>query len=274
LIKGGRPRDLGPDSDWLLFAATLIWWKSRALLPSDPALVPAQTDQMPPELARELRERERERAQAAAQLLQAQLARENGIFSRPSIKDFREPLPPEAEDAPFFSLFDLIRLFEDLQRQSRLFDAAKYEPPLEIAPEEVSTEEMIRWFREQMAQASGQCLDGSALLHSQESPARRNALFAAFLEGGITVIHAGLIARLPQDRQAEAFEQCWRKDYYRNKKQLQPANVLSEWLQSNVYLNFAEAPVDTEDATLLADAGDCPECPKQSGFNSRLFRTF
>jgi len=202
-VEAAGRRELASDSDWILFAATLIWWKSRALLPSDPALGDPRPDQLPPELARELRKRER--PQAAAQLLQAQLARENGIFSRPSTGDFREPLPPEAEDAPFFSLFDLIRLFEDLQRQSRLFDAAKREPPLEIAPEEVSTQEMMSWFRDQMAQEAGQFLDGSALLDSQESPARRNALFLAMLE----------TARNQEIRiqQEEVFAQvrCWRQ---------------------------------------------------------------
>jgi len=38
-----------------------------------------------------------------------------------------------------------------------------------------------------------------------------------------------------------------------------------------VYRNLAEAPFDTDDATLLPEAGACPECPKQSGFNTRLF---
>ena len=93
----------------------------------------------------------------------------------------------------------------------------------------------------------------------------------AFREDRITATHAVLIARLPHDRQAEAFEQCWRTDYYRNEKQLQPAKALSEWLQTNVYRNLAEAPFDTDDATLMPEAGACPECPKQSGFNTRLF---
>ena len=34
----------------------------------------------------------------------------------------------------------------------------------------------------------------------------------AFQEERITASHANLIARLPATRQAEAFEECWRKD--------------------------------------------------------------
>jgi hypothetical protein len=35
----------------------------------------------------------------------------------------------------------------------------------------------------------------------------------AFTQERITASHANLIARLPQESQAEAFEQCWRKDW-------------------------------------------------------------
>jgi ParB family transcriptional regulator, chromosome partitioning protein len=94
---------------------------------------------------------------------------------------------------------------------------------------------------------------------------------AAFIEDRIAASHAVLIARLPRERQAEAFEHCWRKDWQDSERHLLPAKSLSEWLENNVYLNLAEARFDTEDTGLLAEAGTCSACPKHSGFNTRLF---
>jgi len=93
----------------------------------------------------------------------------------------------------------------------------------------------------------------------------------AFLDGRITASHANLIARLPQEHQAEAFENCWRKDWQDKEAHLLPAKHLSAWIQTNLYLNLAEAPFDREDTTLKPEAGACVTCPRRSGFNTSLF---
>ncbi|HTV10207.1 MAG TPA: ParB/RepB/Spo0J family partition protein [Candidatus Aquilonibacter sp.] len=93
----------------------------------------------------------------------------------------------------------------------------------------------------------------------------------AFLEERITASHANLIARLPQEHQAEAFENCWRKDWQDKEAHLLPAKFLSAWIQTNLYLNLAEAPFDREDTTLKPEAGACITCPRRSGFNTSLF---
>ena len=64
----------------------------------------------------------------------------------------------------------------------------------------------------------------------------------AFVQERITASHANLIARLPQEHQAEAFEKCWRKDWQDKEAHLLPAKHLSAWIQANLYLNLAEAP--------------------------------
>jgi ParB family chromosome partitioning protein len=97
------------------------------------------------------------------------------------------------------------------------------------------------------------------------------AVAEAFVEERITASHANLIARLPQEHQAEAFENCWRKDWQDNEAHLLPAKHLSAWIQSNLYLNLAEAPFDREDPTLKPEAGACVSCPRRSGFNTSLF---
>jgi len=93
----------------------------------------------------------------------------------------------------------------------------------------------------------------------------------AFLAERITASHANLLARLPQEAQANAYEQCWRKDWQDKEPHLLPAKHLSAWIQTNLYLSLAEAPFDKEDTTLNPPAGACVTCPRRSGFNTTLF---
>ena len=87
----------------------------------------------------------------------------------------------------------------------------------------------------------------------------------AFSAERIIASHANLLARLPQESQAEAFEQCWRKDSQDTVTHLLPAKNLSAWIQTNLYLSLADAPFDREDPTLNPVAGACVTCPRRSG---------
>ena len=93
----------------------------------------------------------------------------------------------------------------------------------------------------------------------------------AFSAERITASHANLLARLPQEAQANAYEQCWRKDWQDKEPHLLPAKHLSAWIQTNLYLSLAEAPFDKDDPTLNTPAGACVTCPRRSGFNTSLF---
>ena len=93
----------------------------------------------------------------------------------------------------------------------------------------------------------------------------------AFTQERITASHANLIARLPQESQADAFEQCWRKDWQDKEPHLLPAKHLAAWIQANLYLSLADAPFDREDPTLNPVAGACITCPRRSGHNTSLF---
>ena len=97
------------------------------------------------------------------------------------------------------------------------------------------------------------------------------AVAEAFQQERITASHAALIARLPQEHQADAFDNCWRKDWQDKEPHLLPAKHLSAWIQSNLYLNLADAPFDREDPSLNPTAGACVTCPRRSGFNTSLF---
>jgi ParB family chromosome partitioning protein len=97
------------------------------------------------------------------------------------------------------------------------------------------------------------------------------AIAEAFSAERITASHANLLARLPQDAQANAYEQCWRKDWQDKEPHLLPAKHLSAWIQTNLYLSLADAPFSKEDPTLNPIAGACVTCPRRSGFNTVLF---
>ena len=93
----------------------------------------------------------------------------------------------------------------------------------------------------------------------------------AFSAERITASHANLLARLPQEAQANAYEQCWRKDWQDKEPHLLPAKHLSAWIQTNLYLSLADAPFGKDDPTLNPPAGACVTCPRRSGFNTFLF---
>jgi ParB family chromosome partitioning protein len=93
----------------------------------------------------------------------------------------------------------------------------------------------------------------------------------AFTQDRITASHANLIARLPHESQAAAFQQCWRKDWQDKEPHLLPAKHLAAWIQTNLYLSLADAPFDREDPTLNPTAGACVTCPRRSGHNTSLF---
>ncbi len=92
-----------------------------------------------------------------------------------------------------------------------------------------------------------------------------------FTQERITASHANLLARLPQEAQATAYDQCWRKDWQDKEPHLLPAKHLSAWIQTNLYLSLADAPFDREDPTLNPVAGACVTCPRRSGYNTALF---
>jgi len=76
---------------------------------------------------------------------------------------------------------------------------------------------------------------------------------------------------LPQEHQAAAFDNCWRKDWQDKEAHLLPSKHLAAWIQNNLYLNLADAPFSREDTTLNPTAGACATCPRRSGYNTSLF---
>jgi ParB family chromosome partitioning protein len=93
----------------------------------------------------------------------------------------------------------------------------------------------------------------------------------AFQQERITASHANLIARLTPEQQAEAFKNCFRKDWQDKEGHLLPARHLAAWINTHLYLALADAPFSTEDQALNPEAGACFVCSRRTGYNTQLF---
>lgn len=101
---------------------------------------------------------------------------------------------------------------------------------------------------------------------------------AAFREDRINIAHALHICRLPADKQALAFDQCFESNWKGNKRVYDTsgrattsAKELGQWIRDHLLFDLANAPWDKADATLVAKAGPCITCPKHTGANAALF---
>ena len=92
----------------------------------------------------------------------------------------------------------------------------------------------------------------------------------AFQKDEIRAGHANLLARLTPAQQAEAFPHAF-LETHSQERYLLPFKRLAAWIQEHFYLALADAPFDTESASLLPEAGSCLDCPKRTGYNTALF---
>jgi segregation and condensation protein A len=122
--------DLG--GEFVFMAATLIYIKSRTLVPPDPNAEADEAEDPRTELVHRLLEHEQ--FKNAAQMLQSKLVLEDAMWTEAGIGEFAE-----AEDEPGLavSVFDLISAFREI------LERAKQRTPLEIRREEVTVAEMI-----------------------------------------------------------------------------------------------------------------------------------
>jgi segregation and condensation protein A len=123
--------------EFIFMAATLIYIKSRLLLPRDPTAPPEEQEDPRTELVERLLEHEQ--FKNAAEMLQSKRVVEDAMWSQPGIGEFLE-----AEDEPGFAIttFDLIAAFREI------LERAKKRPQLEIRREEVTVAEMIEHVRQ------------------------------------------------------------------------------------------------------------------------------
>ena len=142
--------------EFVLMAATLIYIKSRTLLPPDPNATPNEEEDPRDELVHRLLEHEQ--FKNAAQMLQSKRLVEDATWTQSGIGEF-----VEAEDEPGLtvSVFDLVSVFRSI------IERAKKRVPMQIRREEVSVAQMFEHVKQ--------------VLLANPHPVRLDDLFAGFL---------------------------------------------------------------------------------------------
>jgi segregation and condensation protein A len=176
-LRAAAERSLNLDIEWLHMAATLIHWKSRSLLPRDPAR-PAQPDATRDSLIQQLLSHRR---QLAGDFGRRYLVEESR-FSR----NTREPpRAPSAEPgaSTVLTVWDMMQQARDLSgwARARSEKRALWRDAVRIEPDDVSVAEMIDYLRAQIASQSPP-LDCAKLIELEATPSRRSALFLGMLE--------------------------------------------------------------------------------------------
>ena len=202
--------------EFILMAATLIYIKSRMLLPPDPNAPPEEQEDPRAELVHRLLEHEQ--FKNAAQMLQSKRIVEDATWTQPGIGEF-----VEAEDEPGFTVtaFDLISVFREI------LERAKKHPQLEIRREEVTVTQMIEHVKE-ILMASSRPVPLDQLMAGYESRQALIALFLALLE--MVRLHAILL------RQKELFTSIMVHRHKRFEEILSGANyeMLQEGLEESL----------------------------------------
>jgi len=131
--------------EFILMAATLIYIKSRMLLPPDPE-APAEEQEGDPRAELVQRLLEHEQFRNAAEMLKSKRTVEEATWSHPGIDEFTE-----AEDEPGLavSVFDLISVFRDI------LERAKKRPQIQVRREQVTVQEMLEHVKQVMSERSG-----------------------------------------------------------------------------------------------------------------------
>jgi segregation and condensation protein A len=176
-VRTAAERNLNLDIEWLHMAATLIHWKSRALLPADAMGEPA--DPMRDGLVQQLLAHRKQVAEELARrraVEQAQVSRVGG--------EFREAAgPDEAEDSPFVSVWDLMQQARDLSRWVQEYRESyrQWKETLGVQNDDVPVSDMIDYLWARLG-STDVTLDGASLIHEQPCASRKASLFLGMLE--------------------------------------------------------------------------------------------
>jgi segregation and condensation protein A len=179
-MRTAGERNLNLDIEWVHMAATLIYWKSRFLLPAGPE-AQSRPDPIRDEIVQQLLAH---RHQAAEELARRR-SLEDTRFSRETDGQFREKEEIEgSEEHPFVSVWDLLQRARELARwaSEQRDDRRQCNQTFGIEQEEDTVSQMIEYLQSQLAAAAGLNIDGICLLAKQQTASRRSCLFLGMLE--------------------------------------------------------------------------------------------
>lgn len=174
-IHTAAERNLNLDMDWLHMAATLIHWKSRALLRLDTNGQTA-SDPIRDDLVQQLLAHR----QTAAGELARRRALEETRFPRGSVAPEAPAIEPEPQ--AFVCVWDLIQQARELAGwlEQHHQDRRHWEETLGVERDDVTVDDMIEYLQAQLA--GNVELDAVSLLERQSTKSRRSCLFLGMLE--------------------------------------------------------------------------------------------
>jgi segregation and condensation protein A len=158
--------DIDIHADFLYMAATLIYIKSKMLLPPDPLAPPEEQQDPRAELVHQLLEHEK--FKNAAQMLYEKQQLEAHVWSKPDLSLYEGE---EVEGEFVVSLMDLIRTFQ------QVLERRKRDVKIELQHEQFTVAQMIEMLRKELRAAK----EGISLAQFFEACPSRHAMIVAFL---------------------------------------------------------------------------------------------
>jgi segregation and condensation protein A len=157
--------DINVSGEFLYMAATLIYIKSKMLLPVDPDAPPEEQDPRQ-ELVHQLLEHEK--FKNAAQMLYERQQLEAHVFSKPDLSLYEGDT---VEGELIVSLVDLVKVFQQILERKR------QEAKIELQHERITVAQMIELMRQRLAAEE----EGISLAQFFEDCPSRHAMIVAFI---------------------------------------------------------------------------------------------
>jgi segregation and condensation protein A len=195
-MEKARELDIDLSAEFIYMAATLIYIKSKMLLPRDPVLEKEGEAAEDPRQELVNRLLEHERFKSAAEMLQQKRLIEENVWSNPQIKAFLS----EQDDAGLaVTLFDLVKAF------GAVIERAKNRPVYEVETGEVTVSDMIRYVKERfLAIGPQEPVFIVRILEEQRTRRAMITLFLAVLElvrmQAVTVVQKDLFGEIALQR--------------------------------------------------------------------------
>jgi len=158
--------DIDISADFLYMAATLIYIKSKMLLPAEPTL-PGQEPAEDPREELVHRLLEHEQFKSAAQMLHERQQIEDHVWSKPDLSLYEGG---ESERELVVSVIDLVKVFQ------QVLDRKRERKDIELGKDEFTVAVMMVLLRERFGET-----DSLRLVEFFESCPTRRAMIAAFL---------------------------------------------------------------------------------------------
>jgi segregation and condensation protein A len=169
-LEKAREMDIDLGAEFVLMAATLIYIKSKMLLPRDPVLEAEGDGTEDPRQELVDRLLEHERFKNAAEMLQQKRLIEENVWSNPQIKSF---LAEDEDPGLAITLFDLVKAFGEV------LERAKNRPIYEVEDGDVTVSDMIRYLRDRFVEVGED--KPVFILRIFEQQSSRRAMIALFL---------------------------------------------------------------------------------------------